>query len=234
MSSALDEDALAAIAASELGIAPPAVIRELTAGATRRHIAAHSVVHHEAEDAPHLELVISGLLRVHVSNASGRTMTVRYCRAGSLLGVATLYTSIRPTFGIQALADTELLSLRPGVVRSLADRDLDLARALLTETSRRVMSFVAELSGQAFSSVSQRIARHLLDLASDQRGPDLLLVAISQQDLADAVGSVREVVVRVLRDLRAQGVVETGRAGILIRDPEQLVRLSGAGWNESS
>jgi CRP/FNR family transcriptional regulator, cyclic AMP receptor protein len=96
------------------------------------------------------------------------------------------------------------------------------------------MSFVAELSGQAFSSVSQRIARHLLDLASDQRGPHLLVAAISQQDLADAVGTAREVVVRILRDLRAQGVVETRREGILIRDPERLASLSGAGWNESS
>jgi hypothetical protein len=99
VSSALDDEALAAIAASELGIAPPAVIGELTAGATRRHISAHSVIHHEAEDAPHLELVISGLVRVHVSAASGRTMTVLYCRTGSLLGLATLYTTIRPTFG---------------------------------------------------------------------------------------------------------------------------------------
>lgn len=51
--------------------------------------------------------------------------------------------------------------------------------------------------------------------------PDLV-ARISQQEVADAVGTVREVVVRVLRDLREEGAVRTGRDGITIRDPERL------------
>ena len=212
---------------------PPAAIRGLLVGATRALIPARSIIRPEADDTAHLDLVVSGLIRVHVSAADGRTMTVRYCRSGAILGAATLYTRAGRTFGIQAVADSELLSLRPDVVRSVADRDLDVARALLHETSERVMSFVAELSGQAFSRVSERIARHLLDLASDDGRPDMLVAAISQQQLADAVGTAREVVVRTLRELRDEKIVETGRDGVRIRDPERLAVRSG-GWNQSS
>jgi len=229
----LDEDARTAIAASSLGSLPQEVIAELTAGAKRLHIPARSTFHHAGEDSPHLELVLGGLIRVQVSAADGRTLTVRYCRAGALLGVATLYAEVSRPFGIQALSDSELLRLRPVTVRGWADRDPRVARVLLTETSERVMSFVAEFSGHAFANVRQRIARHLLDLASDHQRPNELLAPISQQELADAVGTVREVVVRVLRELREEEVIRTGRDGIEIRDPERLSSIGLASWNES-
>jgi CRP/FNR family transcriptional regulator, cyclic AMP receptor protein len=230
----LDDDARTAIAASTLGSLPQEVIAELTDGATRLRSPARSTVHHEGEDSPHLELVLAGLIRVQVSAADGRMMTVRYCRCGALLGVATLYAEVSRPFGIQALSDSQLLSFRPAVVRGWADRDPRVARALLTETSERVMSFVAEFSGHAFANVRQRIARHLLDLASDQRRSDELLAPISQQELAEGVGTAREVVVRVLRELREEGAVETGRGGIVIRDPERLSGIGSPSWNESS
>jgi CRP/FNR family transcriptional regulator len=126
-------------------------------------------------------------------------MTVRYARPGALLGVATLYARVARPFDIQALSDTELLAFDPSVIRVRADKDPRVARALLKETSERVMSFVAEFSGHAFANVRQRLARHLLDLASDQQSPGALRAPVSQQELADAVGTAREVVVRVLR-----------------------------------
>jgi len=45
---------------------------------------------------------------------------------------------------------------------------------------------------------------------------------ITQQQLADAVGSVREVVARTLRELRMDGLISVGRARITILDPKRL------------
>ncbi len=225
-----DADVRAAIAASKLGVLSPELIAALTAEARRVRVPAGTTIHREGESEPHLELVVRGLVRAHVSATDGRTMTVRYCRKGALVGVATLFAANadRP-FAVQALSESELLRLRPAVVRRLADRDVQVAGALLAETSERVLSFVEELSGNAFATVRQRLARHLLDLASQrQRGPDLI-APLTQQELADAIGTVREVVVRVLRELREEGVVETGRHGIAIRDPERLFGSSDAG-----
>jgi len=229
-----DDLVAGAIAASNLRGLPRDAIADLNAGARRLSFPARTTFHHEGEDAPHLELVLAGLIRVQVPAADGRTMTVRYCRRGALLGVATLYAQVIRPFGIQALSDVELLQFQPAIVRACADRDPRVAQALLTETSERVLAFVAEFSGHAFANVRQRIAHHLLDLASDEQRDGELLAPISQQELADAVGTVREVVVRVLRELREAGAVETGRAGILIRDPERVSRLGGPPWNESS
>jgi CRP/FNR family transcriptional regulator, cyclic AMP receptor protein len=159
---------------------------------------------------------------VYVTAPDGRTMTVRYCRPGALIGVVSLFaTPFSLPATIQAVTDAQLLVLRASVVQQAAERDVRVARALLDELSERTLSFIAEIPS-AFATVRQRVARHLLDLASESQRGSELLAAIGQQDLADAVGTVREVVVRALRDLRQEGLLRTGREGIVLLDPERL------------
>jgi CRP/FNR family cyclic AMP-dependent transcriptional regulator len=54
------------------------------------------------------------------------------------------------------------------------------------------------------------------------RPQDRLVARVTQQELADAVGSVREVVARALRDFRLAGLVATGPDTVLIVDPRRL------------
>ncbi|HTF55338.1 MAG TPA: Crp/Fnr family transcriptional regulator [Pseudonocardia sp.] len=226
----VDRAALAAIAASHLRAIPPHLITELAAGAARRRMAPGEVIHREGETRGHFEIVVSGFVRVYVSATDGRTLTVRYCRPGALLGALTLCSEafVMPVT-TQALVGSELLGLRPEVVLRLSDQHPAVSRALLTELSERACSYIAEIRGSAFCSVRERMARHLLDIAAEHQRGSALFVGISQQELAAAVGTVREVVVRILRELRAAGVVETGRRGIVVKDPEQLFELTGMG-----
>ena len=224
-SSQLDAPSRAALSASHLHSLPVDVVARLTADASRVRVPAGSTIHREGDTAAHLEIVVSGLIRVYVQGADGRTMTVRYCRPGALIGVLSLFASpFALPATIQTVTDAELLILHASLVRHAAERDVRVARALLDELSERVMAFIAEIPGGAFASVRQRVARHLLDLASESQDGGALLVPIGQQGLADAVGTVREVVVRTLRELREAGVLRTGRRGIVVLDPERLAR----------
>jgi len=230
-----DDEVLAAIGLSPLRDLPPELVAALTAEATRTLVRAGETIHGEGEAAPHLELVMSGLVRARVSAPDGRMLTVRYCRAGALVGTATLFAEGTRPFGIQALTDSSVFTFRPLIVRQLAAQEVRVANALLAETSARVLSFLGELSGSAFATVRQRLARHLLDLASERRHGRELVAAITQQELAEATGTVREVVVRVLRELRQEGVVHTGPHGITILEPERLFAAAQAQrWNAGS
>jgi CRP/FNR family cyclic AMP-dependent transcriptional regulator len=192
------------------------------------------VLHRQGSTEPHVEIVVSGLVRVYVSTPDGRTMTVRYCCRGALIGVVSLFAApFALPATIQTVTDVDLLALRPSVVRRHAERDARVARALLEELSERVLSFIDEIPS-AFSAV-RRVARHLLDLASESQRGSELRVAIGQQELADAVGTVREVVVRALRELRDEGVVRTQHQSIVILEPERLAAEAQgglAGWSE--
>ncbi|MGH2655370.1 MAG: Crp/Fnr family transcriptional regulator [Actinomycetota bacterium] len=226
-----------AVSKSHLRELPREVLRELLRDAVGTRIPAGSVTHREGEDPRHLELVISGILRAFVTAPDGRTMTVRYCRPGALLGAMSLFTTefVMPAT-VQAFVDAELLKMSPMVVSRAAERDVRVARAFLGELSERAWAFIYEIPGSAFATVRQRVARHLLDLASE-RGPghqtgQELVAGVSQRELAEAAGTVREVIVRVLRELRREGVVRTQRDGIVIIDPSRLTLEQG--WNSGS
>jgi CRP/FNR family transcriptional regulator, cyclic AMP receptor protein len=230
-----------ALSRSHLRDLPGEVVDELMEGAGRVRIAAGSVTHREGEDAPHLELVIAGVVRVFVTAPDGRTMTIRYCRPGALIGTVSLFaTGFAMPATTQALVDAELLRLSPTAARRAAAHDVRVAQAFLSELSERVLSFIWEIPGSAFATVRQRVARHLLDMASERvpepasahRSRSELTVRVSQRELAEAVGTAREVVVRVLRELRQDGVVRTGRDQIVIADPDRLIQESG--WNPGS
>lgn len=224
-----------AVRASHLRDLPAEVLDELFEGAVRCKVAAGAVAHHALEADQYLELVIAGVVRVFVTAPDGRTMTIRYCRSGELLGAMSLFSDeFTEPATKQALVDTQLLMMSPQQVRALAQRDLRVARALLVELSERARNFVNEIPGTAFATVRQRVARQLLDLAAtDQQDGDQrdLSVPITQQALADAVGTVREVVVRALRELRDAGIVRTERHRIILLDPAQLTEE--VKWNTS-
>jgi CRP/FNR family transcriptional regulator len=221
----LDDAAVAAAwSQSHLRDLPVDVATALLEGARRVHVPAGTVVRDVGEPGPYLELLVDGFLRILVRAPDGRSLTVRYLRRGDLSGAVSLFT---PDYAlaatVQALVDSDIVSFRGQVVVGLAERDLRVARAVIAELSERVVKFVAEIPDSAFGTVRQRVARHLLDLASEQHQGDRLVAAVSQQALADAVGSVREVVVRVLRELRSEGVIRTSREGIELLVPAVLV-----------
>ena len=219
----VDARLAAALADSTFGDLDDERRSALLVGATRRRVPAGSSLRREGTHGPHLELVIDGFVRIYVTAVDGRTMTVRYAREGALLGAVSLF---RPAYAlpgnIQAVVDADVLVLHPEVVRSLAARDLDVAAAFHRELSDRVLTFLDEIPGSAFASVRQRAARHLLDLASERQHGSRLVARTSQQGLAEATGSVREVIVRVLGDLRREGLVETGSGRVVILDPVRL------------
>ncbi len=219
----IDDDVRAALARSSLGSLSPEQLRRLLAGASRRQVPAGATIRQAGDGGQHLELIIRGFIRILVFGPDGRTLTIRYVRPGELMGAVSVFRPIYRIQGsLQAVVDVDLLILRPGVAHALTRHDPAIAGAFLDELSERIIAFVGEIPRTAFATVRARVARHLLDLASERQHDATLRAPISQQQLADAVGSVREVVVRALRDLRADGLIRTGGRGILILDPERL------------
>ncbi len=192
----------------------------LLADAIRVDVPGGSVLYRD-RDASRMGVVVAGLVRVYLTSGEGRQVTVRYAREGEVIGTAVAV--IGPTaVSVQAITDTSLLIVSVDKLRALGQTDARFAWAVAEEVARRLNDVLEVFAGTAFGSVRQRLARHLLDLAAGQPRANLLLAPVSQQEMADAVGSVREVVTRVLRDMRDEGLVDTTRQGIVLLDPAGL------------
>lgn len=217
------EDALARSFLAEL---PAEVVGRLRAEGERADYPAGTTVY-RAGSYPRAALVVHGLIRVYLASVQGRQVTVRYARPGDVLGIAVLVGG-PASVGVQAVEPSGLFRISSRTLTAAARRDPRVSWAIAEELNRRLYDTLEQAAVSAFGSVRQRVAAHLLDLASAQQHPAGRLVArVSQQELADAVGSVREVVARALRDFRVAGMVATTADSVVILDPARLYAESG-------
>jgi CRP/FNR family transcriptional regulator len=222
-----DQDVEEALVRSFLGRLPPEVVAKLRSEGERADYPAGTTIYRAGAD-PRTMLVVRGLIRVYMTSPEGRQVTVRYARANDVLGIAVLVGGPADV-SVQALAESSLFRISSRTLTAAARRDARVAWAMAEELNRRLYETLQQTAVNAFGSVRQRVAVHLLDLASAQLHPRGRMVArVSQQELADAVGSVREVVARVLRDLRVAGVVATSSDSVLILD---AARLHSESWD---
>jgi CRP/FNR family cyclic AMP-dependent transcriptional regulator len=217
---AYDAGVRAAIASGRLAGLSPAVMGRLAESSVLTVVPSRALYPYD----PHsqlLALVVEGLLRTFVLAADGRQITLRYSRPGALVGAASLYAENSVFVQLQALVDTRLLLLRPAQVRALARSEASVANLLLLELGERTTAYMEMIAATGLSSVRQKVVRHLLDLAAEGSG-GALIARLTQQELADHVGTVREVVARILRELREEGLINTSRDQIVLVDPTRL------------
>ena len=216
-----------AVARSFLADLPAELLARLRSDGERADYPAGTTVY-RAGDPPQAALVVRGLIRVFLSSTEGRQVTVRYARPGDVLGVAVLVGGPVGTT-VQTVEPSSVFRISARTLTAAARHDPRVCWAIAEELDRRLYDVLEQTAVNAFGSVRQRIAAHLLDLASDgQSALGRLEAHVSQQELADATGSVREVVARALRDLRTAGIVATSAEGVVILDPARLHEVSGS------
>jgi len=221
-----DQEVDDALAGSFLAGLPPELVGRLRDEGERADYPAGTTVYRAGSD-PRAALVVRGLLRVFLTSAEGRQVTVRYARPGDVLGIAVLVGGPAST-GVQTVEPSSVFRISARALTAAARRDPRVSWAIAEELNRRLYEVLEQTAVNAFGSVRQRVAAHLLDLASDRQRPHGRLAArVSQQELADAAGSVREVVARVLRDLRVAGIVATTADSVVILDAARLYAESG-------
>lgn len=222
--SELDELARDGLRGGFLAALPRAAADRLLGEAIRVNVPAGSVVYRD-EERPRLLVVVSGLLRIFVSSVDGRQVTVRYAHSGDVAGLALVVGGPAP-MSIQAMTPSLLVALRTSTLVEMLRSDPGVARACAEELGRQVHQLLVDVAEQAFLPVRERLIRQLL-LLGDRGAGRHLVVSASQQELADAIGSVREVVTRSLHQLQEEQLVQVGRAGILLLDPLRLAEEAG-------
>lgn len=170
-------------------------------------------------------LIVGGLVRIYLVGPDGRQATVRYATDSDVIGLPPLLVA---DMDIWAEAVTEVSAVRFSSRRfvALASKHVELAWPTACYVAEQLASTNDTLAADIFLPVRARLARHLLDLA--QRHPEGLLVPARHKHLADAIGSVREVVSREMKRFSDEGLVQRIDSGTKLSDPAELHRISAA------
>jgi len=177
----------------------------------------------EGDRVQGIALLISGSVRVYKIGETGREITLyRFGNGESCILTANAILS-QSTFPAIATVETraEAVMIDAGTFREWVrryDRWRDFVFQLLSHRLATVMAIVEEV---AFRRMDTRLAALLV-----RRSGSLATVQMTHQQIAAELGSSREVISRLLEDLAAEGLVETGRGTVAIKNEEALRRLA--------
>ncbi|MDF2772954.1 MAG: cyclic nucleotide-binding protein [Geminicoccaceae bacterium] len=195
---------------------PETALQVMADRGVERRFAAGETLFRAGDTASGLMVVLEGRVRV-VREAGGRAQVVHVEAAGGTLGEVPLFAG----GGYPATA----IAMEPTVCAVIARESLaaairsspDAAFVLLERMARRVRELVGRVDRLSLRSVSARLAEYLLSRTS-AHGRAVIALGMTQQQLAEELGTVREVVVRELHALRNRGVIRAiggGRYEIL-------------------
>lgn len=163
-----------------------------------------------------LPLVLSGSIRVFKRAENGREISLYRVRQGELCIVTVsclLGADAYPATGIAETALTAIALPRPLFLR-LTENHPPFRQAVFHLFAERLSGLMQLVEEVSFRKLDQRLAALLA-----ARAP---LIQGSHQQLADELGSVREIVSRLLKQFEDQGWLNLGRERVEVLHPEAL------------
>ena len=190
---------------------------------TQRTYPAHAILITEGDTSDTLYIVLSGRLKVFASSDDGRDVVLGEIGPGEYFGELSLDGGPR-SVSVQATESCSCRVLSGIEVRQLLADQPDFALHLSLKLIGMVRRLTEQVKSLALQNVYGRMVRLLTEM-SDAHGDELVTRhKLTQQDIAERIGSSREMVNRVMKELTVGGYVS-------LRDGRHVIhRKLPAAW----
>jgi CRP/FNR family cyclic AMP-dependent transcriptional regulator len=183
------------------------MVRELAARGQVRTFPKNAVIINEGDRGDSLYVILSGKVKVYVSDDDGREMILDIYGPGDYVGEMALDGRPRSA-SVMTLEPTSCSVVTRDELRNAISANPDVAMALISTLIDRARIATDNVKNLALMDVYGRVARLLLSLAKDEGGGKLVVPErMTQQDIADRVGASRDMISRIFKDLTIGGYV---------------------------
>lgn len=220
MAVAVDRQKLLDFYPALAGLPDTALARLLAPGAAM-HIPAGAEIFSERQPCRGFPLLLEGRIKVVKLAASGRELVLYRVAPGGSCIITSSCLLGRTDYNARGIAETPLALLAvpaSDFAALLLEHPpfRDFVFHLFAERIAELMQLVEEV---AFARLDQRLAKALL-------ARNGTVLGITHQQLADELGSVREIVSRLLKGFAEQGLVALGREQVTLLDREGLQKIA--------
>jgi CRP/FNR family cyclic AMP-dependent transcriptional regulator len=161
----------------------------------------NTIVFQEGDKGDQLFVIVSGRLKVFLSDSEGKEIIVDMLGAGQYFGEMALDGSPRSA-SVMTVEASRLAIVEREQFKQYLARTPDAAFALVITLIRRARNLTRAVGNLALLDVYGRVARLLIENAAEEDGRMVVGVRMTQQEIAKRVGASREMVWRILDDLR--------------------------------
>jgi CRP/FNR family cyclic AMP-dependent transcriptional regulator len=201
---------------------PEDQLRMLTTVVTRRSLPRSTTVMASGDPTDSLYIVLSGRLKVMMSDAEGKEVILSILTAGEFFGEMGLIDDAPRSASVVSIEPCELLSIAKRDFKKCLAENFEMTQAVMRGLVRRLRDADRKIGSLALLDVYGRVARLLLDMAENVDGEKVVTKRLPKQDIAKMIGASREMVSRVMKDLQMGGYIEVRGSSIVLRDTIML------------
>jgi CRP-like cAMP-binding protein len=195
--------------------------RRIAQFAAQRTIRAGEMILHEGFPAEYCYFILKGELRALRINQEGRVQVLaRLSRSDPVNLVSLLHSDGKNLASIEALTNCDLISLSGSGLQTLLGECPDFSQALLTALADRVAGMVDLAAGLSLNTVRTRLARFLIKLTESPQTTG----GWTQDEIAAQIGTVRDVVGRLLREFEDHQLIQRQKHLIRLLDRKALFK----------
>lgn len=196
------------------------LLKEIAAKGGVRQYPANAVIINEGDDADALFILLSGRVKVYAANAAGKEVVINMLGPGEYVGELALDGGVRSA-SVMTLEPTRCAVVTGANLREFIAEHPEFAQHLIVDLIRRVRRLTGSVKSLALEDVYTRVIGLLDSLAEPEGGKRVVSVKLTQQDIAERVGSSREMVSRIFKELTTGGYVQVdgGRITVLRTPP---------------
>lgn len=170
----------------------------------------------------------SGKVKMYKHASDGKEQIIRIVKPGDFLGYRSMLAGTRYKLSAAALEDTAVCMIPKATFMELFRTNESFSKSLLEVLCSTLDESYTKIADIAYKPVRGRVAEALLFLNSfykDEQNPEGI-INIGREDLASFVGTVKETAIRMLKEFKDEGLIETDKSNIIIKDKEGLLHIS--------
>ncbi|MBA3740964.1 MAG: Crp/Fnr family transcriptional regulator [Chloroflexi bacterium] len=210
----------------------PAQLKEISQTLPMRTCPVGGLVTSPDDEDERLYVVKRGRVRLYRLTPDGKQLTLEILDKGRIVGrMSWLGQELAGAYA-EAVEDALICSFTPEELRRLIDRFPSVGVNIIRYLSGRLAASEQEREIMAFRSVEQRLAARLVELldrfGQPTAGGTAIDARLTQQELADMIGTSRETLATTITSLRERGLLEMHNQRVVVLDTEKLSELSGA------
>jgi len=201
----------------------------LAARTVRKLFSAGELLFSEGEPCSGLHIIARGKVRIFKTSVNGREQVLAVNVPGESVAELPVFDGGPFPASAMATEETEVAFISRRDFRSFCIEHPEVSLKVLSVVGARLRRLVGIIEELSFTTIRQRLIATLVKLAQNEgkktdRGIEFLLPA-THQELANQLGTVRELISRNLMRLQAEGLLDVDARQIVVRDLEGLSAL---------